>query len=235
MSIGSGLDAHVIDATMMEMLWKDCEKTAKLIETNGFYRFCEEHIEGVEIASEMAFQFSLACLYCQDMKARQRVETVEEEVEVREAKSGNSAAKIGDTNQTARSFTREDIINALDGVTEESTEIAKAIQNKDIGINVLGDELFERYLGATSDTVAMQVGDQIYMKSSSSSLISDVVHEGVHAIDYLNGVDESIISSWTGEIKAYSAERLFQIESGMPVQFASEEDMMVHIWSNYSR
>ena len=153
-----------------------------------------------------------------------------------ESEGGSSPAlKIGSINKTVRSFTREDIINSLEGVTEKSTEIANAIQNKGIGINVLGDELFEDYIGCTSETVGMQIGDQIYVRSSSSSLMSDVVHEGTHALDYFNGIDESVISSWAGETTAYSAERLFQVESGMPVQFVSEEDMMIHIWSNYSR
>lgn len=62
-----------------------------------------------------------------------------------------------------------------------------------------------------------------------------VVHEGTHAIDFLNGVDETIISSWTGETSAYSAEREFQLFKGMETQFATEDDMMVHIWSNYNR
>ncbi|MBU5473134.1 pre-toxin TG domain-containing protein [Roseburia sp. MSJ-14] len=158
-----------------------------------------------------------------------------EEVEgIRQGESG-SASKIGSINEIKQSFTREDIITSLDGVTNKSTEIANAIRNKDIGINVLGDELFEKYLGCSSDTVAMQVGEQIYVRSSSVSLFSDIVHEGTHAIDYYNGIDENIIASWTGETTAYNAERLFQIESGMSVQFESEEDMMVHIWSNYSK
>ena len=147
----------------------------------------------------------------------------------------NSASKIGNTHQTLQNLNRDGIINSLDGVTDKSTEIANALKNRDIGINVLGDELFESYLGCSSDIVAMQVGDQIYVRSSSSSILSDVVHEGAHALDYLNGIDEGIISSWTGEMTAYSAERLFQIESGMSVQFASEEEMLVHIWSNYNR
>lgn len=46
---------------------------------------------------------------------------------------------------------------------------------------------------------------------------------------------EQVISSWTGEYKAYNAERLFQIESGMPVEFTNVDDMLVHIWSNYNR
>lgn len=147
----------------------------------------------------------------------------------------NSANKIGNSDKVVHSYAREEIINSLDGVTQKSTEIAHAIRNKDIGMNVLGDKLFESYLGSNSNTVAMQVGNQIYVRSSSASLISDVVHEGTHAMDYLNGIDQSIISSWTGETKAYSAERLFQIKSGMPVQFTTEEDMMIFIWSNYSK
>ena len=151
-------------------------------------------------------------------------------------KSGsNSANKIGNSDKVVHSYTRDEIINSLDGVTQKSTEIANSIQNGKIKINVLGDELFESYLGCSSDTMAMQVGNQIYVRSSSATLFSDVVHEGVHAMDFINGVDESVISSWSGETSAYNAERLFQLESGMPVQFESEEDMMVHIWSNYKK
>ena len=147
----------------------------------------------------------------------------------------NAANKIGNSDTIVHSYTRDEIINSLNGVTQKSTEIANGIQNGKIKINVLGDELFESYLGCSSNTMAMQVGNQIYVRSSSASLFSDVVHEGVHAMDFINGVDESVISSWSGETSAYSAERLFQLESGMQVQFESEEDMMVHIWSNYKK
>ena len=123
----------------------------------------------------------------------------------------------------------------MDGVTDSSTLIANAIQDGKIKINVLGDELFESYLGASSDITARQVGNQIYMRRSSVSIYSDVVHEGTHAMDFINNIPQREISSWAGEIRAYSAERLFQIESGMPVQFATENDMLIHIWSNYKR
>ena len=80
----------------------------------------------------------------------------------------------------------------------------------------------------------MQVGNQIYVRNSSASIFSDVVHVGIHAIDFLNGIDETIISSWVGETSAYEAEREFQLFKGFETQFISEEDMMVHIWSNYN-
>lgn len=147
----------------------------------------------------------------------------------------NSAYKFGNNIPTSQSLTRQDIINSLNGVTDSSTLIANAIQDGKIKINVLGDELFESYLGVSSGTTAVQVGNQIYMRSSSASIYSDVVHEGTHAMDFINNISQNEISSWPGEIRAYSAERLFQIESGMPVEFATENDMLIHIWSNYSR
>lgn len=151
-------------------------------------------------------------------------------------KSGKTAAlKLGNSQKVIQSFTRDDIIKSLDGVTEKSTQIANGLRNGKIKLNVLGDELFESYLGCSSDTMAMQVGNQIYVRRSSSCIFSDVVHEGTHAIDFINNVPQSEISSWTGETRAYSAERFFQIKSGMPIQFKNKEDMMIHIWSNYKR
>ena len=119
-------------------------------------------------------------------------------------------------------------------MTEESTEIAKMIRNNDIGLNVLGDDLFERSLGVSSDTIGLQKGNQIYLRGSSASLFSDVVHEGTHAKDYLNGIGEDIIASKKGEIRAFSMERDFQIASGMPIEFETLDDIIVHVWKNYN-
>lgn len=49
----------------------------------------------------------------------------------------------------------------------------------------------------------MLVGNQIYVRRGSASVFSDVVHEGIHVIDFLDGIDERTISSWAGETKAY--------------------------------
>lgn len=74
-----------------------------------------------------------------------------------------------------------------------------------------------------------------YLRNSSINIYSDMVHEGVHAMDYISGIKERIISSWTGEMRAYSAERKFQIAKGGHVDFANENDMMVHVWTHYKR
>ena len=105
----------------------------------------------------------------------------------RTGESQNMARKIGDVTGEAHNYSRDDFIDALDGVTEQSTEIANGIKNGDIKMNVLGDELFESYLVVSSDTKAVAVGDQLYVRSSSETIFSDVVHEGTHVDDYLSG------------------------------------------------
>ena len=147
----------------------------------------------------------------------------------------NVSYKLGSRGDSYKNYTREDLVNYIDGVTEESTAIAKGIRNGNIRVNVLGDRLFEEYLGASADTVAMAVGNQIYLRNSSINIYSDMVHEGTHAMDYIKGIKECVISSWTGETRAYSAERRFQMAKGGHVDFANEDDMMVHIWTNYRR
>ncbi len=146
-----------------------------------------------------------------------------------------STAKLGHNVKISQSVSRNDIIKMLDGATDESSKIVSAIRDGKIRINVLGDELFEAYLGCSSKTTAMQVGNQIYMRGNSASIYSDVVHEGTHALDYINNIPQSQISSWVGEIKAYNAERVFQIQAGLPVEFMSEKDILVHVWKNYMR
>lgn len=89
--------------------------------------------------------------------------------------------KLGPKGESYRNYTREDLISYIDGVTEESTAIANKIRNGTIKVNVLGDRLFEEYLGASPETVAMAVGNQIYLRNSSINIYSDMVHEGVHA------------------------------------------------------
>ncbi len=241
-----GWDVHYLNDEMMEMLRKDCETTNERVQTDPTIRWQEENRVFTSSMSDAMTQLSKAVvmyLASQSQPAektgenplKKLKEKVEDQFKKREQGRNASAAKIGSTGQAVQNYTKEDIITALDGVTEKSSEIADALRKKEIGINVIGDELFERYHGCGSDTVAIQVNEQIYVRNSSVSLLSDVVHEGTHALDYYNGISQKVISSWTGETAAYSAERLFQLKSGGKVEFATEEDMMVHIWQNYSR
>ena len=132
-------------------------------------------------------------------------------------------------------YTREQLIDFLDGKTAQSSEIAIKIRNGEIKLSVLGDELFERAFGVNQDVVGIAIDDKIYLRRNSGTIYSDIVHEGTHAMDYLNGLPYDRISSWEGEIKAYTAEHHFQKASGLAVEFANEDEIKVHVWSNYRK
>ncbi|MBO1628458.1 hypothetical protein, partial [Bacillus arachidis] len=61
--------------------------------------------------------------------------------------------------------------------------------------------------------MTIQVGNQMYVRSSSQSIVSDIFHEGTHIIDYNNKSGMSGVSSWSWEKRAYYYERQFQINS----------------------
>ncbi len=143
---------------------------------------------------------------------------------------GNNARKI-------ENITKDDILNLIDGLTEKPTEIAGKIREKKIGISILSDGLFEKWTGMDSSTVALQVKKQIYLRKNSdpASLFGSVVHEATHALHYFNDMTEDMTGRWSGQIGAYTEERLFQIAAGLPVDFETLEDMLVHIWMKYER
>ncbi len=145
------------------------------------------------------------------------------------------SAKKGKLSSIKASYTRDSLIRELDGHTNTSTELAKRIRIGDIHINVLGDDLFERYTGSDKDTLAVAIGKNLYLRRSSASIVSDMVHEGKHALDYISGINTYEIQTWPGEIRAYKAEREFQIKTKRPVDFINENDLLVHVWKNYKR
>ena len=94
--------------------------------------------------------------------------------------------KLGSKGESYKNYTKDDLINYIDGITEESTMIATGIKNGSIKVNVLGDKLFENYLGTSSNTVAMAVGNQIYrfFTFSSGILIKEQTCTGQQQLDY---------------------------------------------------
>lgn len=152
------------------------------------------------------------------------------------ATKGNSKIyKDGYQKSQGKSYTREQLVDFLDGKTTQSSEIADKIRKGEIKLSVLGDELFERVFGVNSDVVGIAIDNKIYLRRNSSTIHSDMVHEGTHAMDYLKGLPYEKISSWEGEIKAYTAEHHFQKASGLAVQFTNEDDIKIHVWSNYKK
>lgn len=128
-------------------------------------------------------------------------------------------------------FTRKDLIEALDGGTDISTEVARQIQDGKIHINILGDELFDATCPKDCvGTTAYFKEGQIYIRKNSESLLSDLVHEGNHAIDFRNKV---IQTTFEAEYRSYKAEQLFQIEKNLPIDFLNDDEILVHIYTNY--
>ena len=136
-------------------------------------------------------------------------------------------------NQKSPNYTREQLIDFLVGKTPQSTKIAEDIKNGKIMLSVLGDEFFDRAFTDGKKAIALAKGNKIYLRRSSASIFSDMVHEGTHALDYLSGIPESQISTWKGEIRAYTAEHHFQKAAGLTVEHANEDDIQVFVWSNY--
>ncbi len=132
-------------------------------------------------------------------------------------------------------YTREELIAFLEGKTAQSSEIAENIKKGYIKMSILGDELFERAFGVNKDIAGLAIENKIYLRKSSISIHSDIVHEGTHAMDFLNGIPYETISSWDGEIKAYTAEHHFQKAAGLTIEFQDEDDIRVHVWKNYKR
>lgn len=128
----------------------------------------------------------------------------------------------------------KEIAEVLDGTTTQSTKITNAIRDGKIRVSVLGDELFERALGEGTDTVALAIGDKLYLRKSSSSIFSDSVHEGTHVLDYLDGFGVGGTKTrWQWEKRAYHYEQQYQKAIGTTPEFNSTNDMLMHIWMEY--
>ena len=127
---------------------------------------------------------------------------------------------------------KNQLFSGIDGVTAQTSEIVKNVKNGKIKLSVLGDKLFEEYLGEDSNTAAVAVGNNIYLRKSSVSALSDFVHEGTHALDFITGI-LSNMSVVDKEMKAYKSEHDFQKAKGISLDFADEDDIRVHVLLNY--
>jgi RHS repeat-associated protein len=129
-----------------------------------------------------------------------------------------------------------DIIKGLKGTTKDAKEIARAIQRGEIKVRILERSKFTKTFrkagGKTPirQVTAFNVADTIYLRKGSPTLLSDVIHEGTHALDDLRGYRGT---SWQWEKRAYFAERRFQLATGRPVTFPNWRDVYRHIRKNY--
>jgi RHS repeat-associated protein len=139
--------------------------------------------------------------------------------------------------QTTAAVTKADMVADLASGTAQSQRIAGAMEKGDIGVNILGQNMFEKaYLhfggdpGDVSRVAAFARGSQTYFRQGSGRIFGDAVHEGTHALQILEGF-KGTVSDF--EIMAYYFEREFLLGKGRLSDFATLDEMFEHIAKNY--
>jgi hypothetical protein len=142
----------------------------------------------------------------------------------------------GDAVEQLTDVGKLDIAAELSKGLPQQQRIAKAINDGEIGVNILEKESFARqarsfgWRSDPEDLKGIAYKDQIYLRKGSTSLYSDAVHEGTHAIDYLDSF-KGPKQSW--ERRAYYYERQYQIYSNRGLDFETLPDMLQHIRKVY--
>lgn len=158
----------------------------------------------------------------------------------RRQKSGDSqnisllADRSAAMQSQAAGVTRTGLLDGLTGLTRQGDDVAAAIRQGDIKLSVLGDDLFEkawRLKGGTgSAPQAFAYGDALYVRGNARNILSEIVHEGTHGLDYLRG-SSGTVHQW--EKRAYYFERQFQLQGGGHVEFQTLDDMLRFILEHY--
>jgi RHS repeat-associated protein len=134
----------------------------------------------------------------------------------------------------AKSLTRDSLIDGLLGKTQQGNRVAKGIKSGNISTNVLSDEMFEKAFklkgGRGTAPQAFAYGEQIFVRKNSSNLLSDTLHEGTHALDYLNDFNGNVYQL---EKRAYFYERQFQKAGGGILEHQTIDKMIGFIYANY--
>lgn len=129
---------------------------------------------------------------------------------------------------------KDQLFNSVNGVTVQASEIVQNVISGKIKLTILGDRLFEEYLGEDEKTAGVAIGNRIYLRQSSVSIFSDFVHEGTHAMDYITKVWDKM-NVVTKEMRAYKQEHEFQKAAGIPLEFANEDEIRIHVYLNYGK
>ena len=151
-------------------------------------------------------------------------------------------------------LSKGDISNALRGTTEQANKVADIIDSGKMKFAIWDDAKFVKYLTDTGDTLdeaiktaAFTELDVTFYRASKSigEFMSEIVHEGTHALDNLKiekllksgktqkEIDAIFGNQWSVEKRAYFYERAFQIATEIEVDFESIDDMLLHIFTEY--
>ena len=111
------------------------------------------------------------------------------------------------------------LARALSGTTRQGERIAEAIESGRIQVHVLSESDFDKsyaVVDGSSYALAFSYGRDIFLRANSPSTLSDLIHEGTHALDFTTGF-------WRGrrilELRAYVYEHQFQKATEGEVQF----------------
>ncbi|NHN25520.1 hypothetical protein FIA58_007505 [Flavobacterium jejuense] len=173
-------------------------------------------------------------------------------------KSGKTIGKID----------KATIIRELHNVTETATEVSRALKKGKIKLEKLDDiDFFKAIkepgesLEKIKDVLACQIKNKIYIKNNTSldKAFGEIVHEGKHALDYVNGLfkdikllreetklivhDKVSMKSFVDkmsddqviELRARIVEREFQIAAKQALDFRSVEAMISFIFEKYNK
>lgn len=129
---------------------------------------------------------------------------------------------------------KQQLIDGVFGVTKQASDIVNNLKSKKIRLTILGDELFESFLGLTAETAAYTVDNHMYLRMSTLNGLSDLIHEGTHALDHISGKARKN-TRVNNEIRAYKMEHEFQKAAGIKLDFENEDEIRVFVYLNYNR
>jgi hypothetical protein len=134
---------------------------------------------------------------------------------------------------TIEHITREVIIKNLVGHTRMSNKVAKYLESGEISYLILPSNEFEAFLRSRGVKENIQhysaatYENIMYFRKEAfiEDFMSCIVHEGSHAIDYVNGVRYD----FAAERNAFFYERQFQKAVGLEVEYETIETMINYI------
>jgi RHS repeat-associated protein len=148
-----------------------------------------------------------------------------------------SIGRLEASTYNAANTTPLQLANDIDGVTADSSAIARHIRNNTIGVNILGERMFAKAyqlrngtLIGVDGTLAFAYRGQMYLRRSSPAILADAVHEGKHNMDFSNDFRGTVQEL---ERRAWFAEREFLSRLGLKPPHERSSQMLLDIQKIY--
>lgn len=138
----------------------------------------------------------------------------------------------------------QDIIDGLRGVTQISDRIKDKVIRGEIKVHLDSGVMFNlKWIRANLRArafpglapQAFQQSGEIFLRRTSKTLLVDAVHEGTHALDWLDFINGRLYrpTQWGSEFRAYRAEQNFLQQLGQPQELRTLEEIDLHIRAHY--